>query len=281
MRFSLMTYTVAPSQPGGLQTLEEMADLARELEFEAMELSAGNLGDRSADEFGAICRDRGLAVSCINGPADLAAVDQGDFQAGLDQARGYIEMAGTLDCPVIMLIPGRAASIEDKPRAAARIAEGLQQVVTEAEGAGVTVTLEDFPNLLSPYASVEEIRYLLERVPGLRLTFDNGNFLVAGDDPVQALKAFADRVVNVHIKDWEPDPDRRRIQCADGTWLRGGLHGHGLIDHRAIFAELLKMGYAGYLAFEYEGIINHVQATREGMAYLRQVLAEVRQDRGS
>ena len=279
MRFSLMTYTVAPSQPGGLQTLEEMADLARELEFEALELSAGNLGDRSADEFGAICRDRGLGVSCINGPADLAAVEQGDFEAGLDQARGYIEMAGTVGCPIIMLIPGRAASMEDKPRAAARIAEGLQQVVAEAEGAGVTVTLEDFPNLLSPYASIEEIRHLLNEVPGLQLTFDNGNFVVAGDDPVQALKAFADRVVNVHVKDWEPDPDRRRIECADGSWVRGGLHGEGMLDHRAIFAELVRMDYNGYLAFEYEGVMDHVEATRQGMAYLRQVLAEVGQER--
>jgi len=270
-----MTYTVAPSQPGGLQTLEEMADFARELEFEALELSAGNLGARPAQEFGALCWDRGLAVSCINGGADLAAADQADFGAGLAQARRYLEMASTLDCPVIMLIPGRAASPQDKPRATARIAEGLRQILPQAENAGVAVTIEDFPNLLSPYASIQEVRYLLGRAPGLKLTFDNGNFLIAGDDPLEALRAFADYVVNVHVKDWEPDPEQRRIRCADGSWVRGGLHGQGMIDHRAIFAELVRMGYDGYLAFEYEGVMDHVEATRRGMAYLREVLAEV------
>ena len=275
MRFSLMTYTVAPSQPGGLQTLEEMADFASELEFEALELSAGNLGGRSAQEFGALCRDRGLAVSCINGGADLAAADEAGFRAGLEQARRYLEMASTLDCPVIMLIPGRAASPQDKPRATARIAEGLRQILPQAENAGVAVTIEDFPNLLSPYASIQEVRYLLGRAPGLKLTFDNGNFLIAGDDPLEALRAFADYVVNVHVKDWEPDPEQRRICCADGSWVRGGLHGQGMIDHRAIFAELVRMGYDGYLAFEYEGVMDHVEATRRGMTYLREVLAEV------
>ena len=73
MDFSLMTYTVAPGQPGGLQTLEEMADFAAELGFGALELSAGNLDGRPASEFGAICRERDLAVTCLNGNGHLPA----------------------------------------------------------------------------------------------------------------------------------------------------------------------------------------------------------------
>ena len=275
MRFSLMTYTVAPSQPGGLHTLEEMADLAVELEFGALELSAGNLGDRSAEGFGAICRDHDLAVSCINGGANLVGKDDGEFAGGLEKALEYVAMARQLDCPTIMIVPARAESVEDKPRAAERLAEGLRLVVDEARGSGVTVTIEDFPNLLTPCSSIAEVRYLLDAVPGLMLTYDNGNFIIGGDDPVQALRELGGRVANAHIKDWEPDPDQRRIRTADGRWLRGGLHGQGIIDHRAIFEELISQGYGGWLAFEYEGPMDHVQATRLGMQYLTDVLAAV------
>ncbi|MCD6361328.1 MAG: sugar phosphate isomerase/epimerase [Armatimonadetes bacterium] len=275
MDFSLMTYTVAPGQPGGLQTLEEMADFAAELGFGALELSAGNLDGRPASEFGAICRDRGLAVSCVNGGANLTAGDDADFADGIDRARSYIETATTLDCPVIMIVPARAAGIEDKPRALARMAEGLRVVVEEAAGAGVTVTVEDFPNLLTPCSTIAEMQELLALVPGLMLNYDNGNWIVGGDDPVEAARVFAGRIANVHIKDWEPDPDRSRIQTADGSWIRGGLHGEGIIDQRAVLQALIEAGYDGWLAYEYEGVMDHVEATRRGMAYLREVMEEL------
>lgn len=275
MKFSLMTYTVASSWPGGLPTLEAMAAFAAELGFEALELSAGNLGEVSGLEFGQICRGYGLAVSCINGGANLADADEGEFQQGLDQSRHYVELAGQMGCPIVMLLPGHATSVEDKPRAADRIAEGLTQIVDYAGQRGVLVTLEDFPNPLTPYCTINEMRWLLQNVPGLRLTYDNGNWMIGGDDPVKALKELGSYAINVHLKDWEPDPNSDRIQMSDGRWVRGGKHGQGLIDQKAVLAELKAQGYGGYMAFEYEGPESHTMATREGVRYLRGLLAEL------
>jgi len=275
MKFSLMTYTVAPSWPGGCQTLEAMGDLAVALGFEALELSAGNLGERSAEEFGQICRDRDLAVSCINGGCTFAAEDDSEFAQGLDQARYYVDMAVELACPVVMLIPGFATDADDKPRAADRIAEGLRQTVEYSATRGVFITLEDFPNPLAPYASIAEMRWLLETVPGLRLTFDNGNWMIGGDDPLVALQTLGSYVINVHLKDWEVNPDGQGMKLPDGTFIRGGKHGQGLIDHKPILSELKSQGYGGYMAFEYEGPHDHSQATREGIEYIRGLLAEL------
>jgi len=280
MRLSLMTYTVHAGQPGGLGTLEEIADFAREVGFAALELSARDLTANTPAQARAICAERGLAISCINGPADVSGADDAAFEAGLAQGRELIAAAAQMDCPVIMVIPGRATSPGDKPRAAARIAQGLRALVSVGAEAGVTVSIEDFPNPLAPYASVEEVGYLLREAPGLGLTFDNGNWLIGGDDPVVAIEAFGDRIVNCHVKDWEPDPQQGRIQLPDGTWIRGGLHGAGLLDHRAILSALLATGYDGTLAFEYEGPLDHLEATRTGIAYLRGVLEELNVDLG-
>lgn len=275
MKFSLMTYTVAPQWPGGCQSLTAMADFAVELGFEALELSAGNLGETSVAEFGAICKDRGLAVSSINGGCTLSTPDDSEFQQGLDQGKYYADMAAELDCAVIMPLPGFADDLDDKPRAAERIAEGLRVLVDYAAERGVFVTLEDFPNALAPNASIAEVRWLMENVPGLRLTYDNGNWMIGGDDPLTALQLLGNYVINAHCKDWELDPDQSRMQLPDGRFIRGGKHGQGLIDHKPIFAELKKQGYGGYVAFEYEGPHDHQVATREGLAYLRGILAEV------
>lgn len=275
MQFSLMTYTVHAGQPGGLQTLDAMADFAAEVEFEALELSARDLADHEPGEIADICGARDLAISCINGPADLAPADDAAFEAGLTQARELVDAAASMGCPAVMLIPGRAESEENLPRAAERIAEGLRQVIPHAKQQGVTVTIEDFPNPLAPYASIEQVRYLMDNAPGLKLTYDCGNWVVGGDDPVEALHAFADEIVNAHIKEWEPDPNESRIHLPDGGWLRGGLHGEGVLDHEAILGGLVEIGYDGYLAFEYEGVEDHQQATRDGMDYLRGLLSRI------
>ena len=275
MKLSLMTYTVSSSWPGGLPTLEAVAGFTTELGFEALELSAGDLGELSGLEFGELCRAYGLAVSCLNGGANLADEDEGEFQQGLDQARYYVELAGQMGCPIVMLLPGHATAPEDKPRAAERIAAGLAEIVDYAGERGVFITLEDFPNALTPYCTIAEMRWMLESVPGLRLTYDNGNWMIGGDDPVAALKALGSYVINVHLKDWEPDPQAEGLQTAGGQWVRGGKHGRGLIDHKAVLAELKAQGYGGYMAFEYEGPENHRLATREGIQYLRGVLGEL------
>lgn len=275
MKFSLMTYTVAPSWPGGLQSLEAMADFAAGEGFAALELSAGNLGDRPAADFGAICRDHGLAVSCINGGCPMNSADEAEFAQGVAQAKQLVDMAVELQCPVVMLLPGPAADAADKPRVRDRIAQGLRLAVEYATPRDVAVSLEDFPNPLTPYCSITDLQWMFEHVPGLKLTFDNGNWMLGGDDPLTALQTLGPYVVNAHLKDWEINPAGQGHRLPDGRFIRGGLHGQGLIDHQPILAELVRQDYDGYLAFEYEGPLDHVEATRQGVAYLRRVLQSV------
>ncbi len=276
MDFSLMTYTVHGGQPGGIDTLEGIADFAAELDFAALELSAGrDLTEHDPPAIADLCASRDLAISCINGSANLAAREDDEFEAGLADAREMIEAAAEMHCPVIMLIPGMAESEDDLARAADRIVQGLRRVIPDAVSAEVTVTIEDFPNALAPYASIEQVRYLINNAPGLKLTYDCGNWLIGGDDPLDAIDEFADEIVNAHIKDWEPDPNEGQRRSPDGTSIRGGLHGEGMLDHPSILSKLTEVGYDGFLAFEYEGVEDHQEATRRGVSYLREVLTEI------
>ncbi len=275
MLFSLMTYTVAPHWPGGCQSLEEMADLAVEVGCSALELSLGNLGDRSLEEYHQICLDHGLRTSCINAGCDMTSEDDAELQQGVDAGRRLVDLALEVGCKVVMPLPGVAKDYDDKPRALRRMAEGLRRVVGHAQPLGVRVTLEDFPNRLAPNDSIAGMQELLMRVPGLGLTFDNGNWVFAGDDPVTAANTLAPYIFNVHLKDWEPCPEPSSLHLPDGTPVRGGRHGQGLLDQPAILGALAENGYDGFMAFEYEGPADHQQATREGMKYLRDIVVNL------
>jgi sugar phosphate isomerase/epimerase len=168
-----------------------------------------------------------------------------------------------------MVVPALGSDIEgyqDKNRAADRIAEGLRQVIAQQR---VAVTVEDFPNLLYPLGTISEIQAMLDAVPGLRLTLDNGNFLPGGGNLMEAYHKFRPFIENVHIKDWELSPDPAGILCRDGKYIRGGSHGKGLMNQGELLAALEQDGYSNYLSFEYEGILDHEEETRKGFQYLK------------
>jgi len=163
---------------------------------------------------------------------------------------------------------GDIGGFDDRDRAAERIIEALNQIVDYARSRQVIVTVEDFPNLLYPLSTIDEVIYMLDSVPGLGLTFDNGNFLPGGDNLMEAYARLKQYIENIHIKDWEPSPHAEGILCRDGKYIRGGSHGKGLLDHSSLLKAVKKDGYDKYLAFEYEGVLDHAQETKNGFNYL-------------
>ncbi len=276
MKFSLMTYTMQPVMNAGQMSLLEVLRFARGLGFEALEFSMPDFARDGAANIHQALAGLGLAVSCVNGNYQLAAADQATFNQAVDGAKRMIDTAVEYGCGRVMVVPAARGDIDgfsDRDRAAKRIAEGLNQIVGYAQSKQVTVTVEDFPLLLFPLSTVDELLYMLNAVPGLRLTFDNGNFMPAGGDMMEAYACLKPYIANVHIKDWELSPNGEGIVCWDGRIIWGGSHGKGLIDQAPLLRVLKQDGYGGYLAFEYEGMLDHAQETRKGIAYLLNLIS--------
>jgi sugar phosphate isomerase/epimerase len=104
--------------------------------------------------------------------------------------------------------------------------------------------------------------------------FDPSNALVAGDDPIELLRAVADRVVSMHASDryLEPGASLDDLRQADGTLgyspkLKHGVTGKGLNDYDAIFRILADAGYLGWVSIE-DGM-NGMDEMAESLAFLR------------
>jgi inosose dehydratase len=95
------------------------------------------------------------------------------------------------------------------------------------------------------FCSMADLRAFFARTSkAFGLCNDTAWFLDAGEDPVAAVDAFADRLYGVHLKDFEFDAAGRPVDVIVG---RGGL------DLPGLMARLKAVGFGGYLCLEYEG----------------------------
>ena len=89
------------------------------------------------------------------------------------------------------------------------------------------------------------------------LLFDTGHFAYCGEDPLEMVKKYADRIKHVHLKDIRKDMvekvKKEELSFLDG--VRMGtftVPGDGDIDFDPIFKVLEETGYTGYMVVEAE-----------------------------
>ncbi len=104
--------------------------------------------------------------------------------------------------------------------------------------------------------------------------YDPSNAVVAGDDPIELLRAVANRVVSMHASDryLADGATLDDLRAADGTVgyfdkLRHGVTGKGLNDFPAIFGILAENNYSGWVSIE-DGM-NGMGEMAESLAFLR------------
>jgi sugar phosphate isomerase/epimerase len=193
----------------------------------------------------------------------------------VDAIQPGIETAGILGTDKVM-IP--ASGKKDVPRDLARrhIIRGLQEALVVARQAGVTLTLENFPGAGSPFVISSDMLEAIREVPGLKVTFDNGNVLLGGEDPAASFARCAPHVVHAHFKDWARSEHGKGGEGLDGRWYKAALIGEGLVDQKACLVAMKQAGYKGYINIEYEGSAYHPdEATRRAAKYLQDLIAQI------
>jgi inosose dehydratase len=133
-----------------------------------------------------------------------------------------------------------------------RFATGLRSVVQRCRDRGYEPTFhfETGTHVESP----AEIERVLE-ASDVGLCLDTGHLLLAGGDPVGAVRAWGSRINHVHLKD-----ARRSVMAdiiadevpASAIWDRAAFPalGQGDLDTDGVLAELRAIGYRGWLVVE-------------------------------
>ncbi|MCR5006377.1 MAG: myo-inosose-2 dehydratase, partial [Clostridiales bacterium] len=89
------------------------------------------------------------------------------------------------------------------------------------------------------------------------LLFDSGHFAYCGEDPLEMVTTWIDRIKHVHLKDIRPDVVAQ-VKAEDKSFLQGvrmgafTIPGDGCIDFDPIFKVLEEHDYEGYMLVEAE-----------------------------
>ncbi|MFA5240189.1 MAG: sugar phosphate isomerase/epimerase [Phycisphaerae bacterium] len=115
----------------------------------------------------------------------------------------------------------------------------------------------------TPASAYEKIKGLDKRVG---LCLDIGHTQRAGVDPSEAAKQFADRLLDIHIKDVSAATEK-------GETVEIG---RGVIDIPKFVKTILNLGYDGITSFEYEKDENDpLPGVTESVGYVKGVLATI------
>jgi inosose dehydratase len=114
----------------------------------------------------------------------------------------------------------------------------------------------------------------------VHLLLDTGHLVFAGDDPLAAARAHADRIKHVHLKDIRPQVRTTVVQqnLSFQDAIEAGVFtvpGDGSIDFVPILQTLADAGYEGWLVVEAEqdpAKANPLEYALKARAYLREVL---------
>lgn len=270
MKLSMMSYTLARAKDFDLN---RMCALTNELKLDGVDM-VSTYGKKPG-EIRRLLDQHGLKTICHTFFVDLIFPDTTGRQAGVDGIKQGIEAAVILGTDKVMIPTSGKPGV---PRDLARqyIIRGLQEALVVARQAGVTLTLENFPGVDSPFVISSDMLEAVREVPGLKITFDNGNVLLGGEDPAASFERCVPHVVHAHFKDWVLSDSASSREGLDGRSYESALIGEGIVPHRACLAAMKQAGYKGYINIEYEGNTYHPdEATRRAAKYLRELLAQI------
>lgn len=243
-------------------TLKECLGIARDAGFDGVELNVDLEGELSVHsdpaqlrEVRRMAEDARIEISGICSflfwPCSMTSNDEEERAKGIEMAESMIEAARLLGTENVLVVPGSAFApwvekaepvrpdiCEDRAR------EALHRLIPKAEAAGVYLNIENI--FMNGFLfSAHEVRGFVDSFGSgnVKVHFDTGN-IAEYQFPEHWIPILGERIQNVHLKEW----DRRSREFGLNSF-RTLLD--GTTNWPAVIEELNRIGYRGYLTFEY------------------------------
>jgi sugar phosphate isomerase/epimerase len=194
---------------------------------------------------------------------------------GVEYVLRTLRWAHIAGCPRVDTTDDRFApqGMTDR-EALEHMARSYRQIVKAAEMYEIVINIEPHGYFTTKPGYMEEMLSFVDS-PFLRMNMDTGNTFIAGQDPIEFLEKFKNRVNHVHIKDVSESlaasarGDLTGIavsHCAIGDGVNAG-------NIRRCIEILAANGYDGVLSLECEG--QGGPMIERSLEWVRRVLSEV------
>ena len=243
-------------------SLRDCFQLAKDAGFDGVEVNYNLEGDLSPDaseadirKIGEDARKIGIEISGVCSflfwPYALTSNDPAKRKRGIELTRFMIQAARNLGTENLLVVPGAVyipwlPEIEPVPNDVClkRATEAIRQVISDAEKAKVYLNMENiFANafLFSP----DEMNRFVDQfnTPHVQVHFDTGN-IMEYQFPEHWIPILGKRIKNIHLKEYN-----KKVHEFNLDAFRPLLD--GTTNWPAVLNALEKVGYKGYLTFEY------------------------------
>jgi sugar phosphate isomerase/epimerase len=265
---------------------------ARALDCDGLEMYEGfftSLDPGYLDTVGDAIRATGRAMPMLCCSPDFTNPDPDARRRAIDKECDMVRVTRRLGGPraVCRVLSGQRYPDVPRERGLEWCVECITAVLPVARECDVILGLENhykdgfwkYPEFAQKKdVFLELVRAIPDRTH-FGVQYDPSNATVAGDDPIELLRAVADRVVSMHASDryLVDGATLDDLRAADGSIgyfdkLRHGVTGKGLNDFDTIFRTLAEHNYTGWVSIE-DGM-NGMAEMAESLAFLRAVTAK-------
>ena len=271
----------------GTMKLAQWFELAATLEIQGLEFYAGFIEmaqEKDWPEFRRQVESLGMVIPMLCCSPDFTHPDIHFRNREIEKQKRWIEMAASLGGSYCRVLSGQRRPELTTEQGVRFAAESIQSCLPFAMERGITLILEnhykdDFWEYPEFAQKIDVFCSLVAAIdhPSFGVNYDPSNAYIAGDDPIELLKRVSHRVVTMHASDRYLSEgtleDLRREEGGAAGYakrLRHGEIGQGLNDYDAIFTELKRVGFDGWISIE-DGVDGIEQLQRSALFLKRKI----------
>ncbi len=251
----------------GTMKVAEWIELASKLDIDGIEWYAGFL--EMADEsnwplFRQQVESHGHTIPMMCCSPDFTHPDP-DFRAKeIAKQKHWIDMTSILGGKYCRVLSGQRRPELSIEEGVSLAAECIEACLPHAQEKGITLIIEnhykdDFWEYPEFAQKADVFCMLVDRIqhPNFGVNYDPSNTYLAGEDPLELLYRVSNRVVTMHASDRyllsgtiEDLKKEEGGSIGYAKRLSHGEIGKGLNDYDAIFRELKRVGFDGWISIE-------------------------------
>jgi sugar phosphate isomerase/epimerase len=273
----------------GTMKLSQWIDLACDLDIDGLEWYAGflEMADQSKwEHFRKHVEQHGKVIPMMCCSPDFTHPDEDFRKNEIARQKHWIHMTHALGGSFCRVLSGQRRPQLSVDEGVKLAADCIKACIPYAQERGITLIIEnhykdDFWEYPEFAQKMDVFCKLVNSIhdPNFGVNYDPSNTYLAGEDPLELLRRVSHRVVTMHasdryLKEGTIEDLRKEEGGATGyvKRLSHGEIGKGLNDYDAIFSELRRNGFDGWISIE-DGVDGMDQLERS-VAFLRRKMKE-------
>jgi len=251
----------------GTMKVCEWIDLAATLKVDGLEWYAGFLEmseERNWPVFRKQVEDHGMQIPIMCCSPDFTQTDKNMRFKEIEKQKRWIEMTRILGGRYCRVLSGQRRPGLPVEEGISLAVECIMECLPFAQERNITLVIEnhykdDFWTYPEFAQKMNVFCDLVQRIqhPFFGVNYDPSNAYLAGEDPVVLLEKISSRVITMHASDRYLNSGTLEDLSLEEAGSQGyakrlshGEIGKGLNDYDAIFAELKRVGFNGWISIE-------------------------------